>query len=155
MKDSISQQRILDLNPYGGIRDIFTSFIEECENTFDITLRIMLPVFRSINEQNKLYEQGRSTPGAIVTDAKGGSSFHNYGLAVDICNLVHGKPDWSFDMSTLVQIATKHKLEWGGCWVHRKDPPHFEYRMNFKENCSDLALLPRDADGYPILENNV
>lgn len=34
---------------------------------------------RSIDEQNKLYNQGSS-----VTKAKGGRSFHNYGLAADI-----------------------------------------------------------------------
>ncbi|WVE38856.1 M15 family metallopeptidase, partial [Priestia megaterium] len=43
--------------------------------------------FRSIEQQHKLYSQGRTTPGIIVTNAKGGYSYHNYGLAFDIALL--------------------------------------------------------------------
>jgi peptidoglycan L-alanyl-D-glutamate endopeptidase CwlK len=39
---------------------------------------------RTFAEQDGLYAQGRSKPGAIVTNAKGGQSYHNYGLAIDI-----------------------------------------------------------------------
>src|SRR5690606_12595912 len=39
--------------------------------------------FRSYARQNQLYAQGRTTPGNIVTHARGGSSIHNFGLAVD------------------------------------------------------------------------
>lgn len=39
--------------------------------------------FRSIAEQDTLYAQGRTTPGKIVTNARGGQSFHNFGLAID------------------------------------------------------------------------
>ncbi|MED0738884.1 M15 family metallopeptidase, partial [Aneurinibacillus thermoaerophilus] len=39
--------------------------------------------YRSIAEQNELYAQGRTKPGKIVTNAKGGTSYHNYGLALD------------------------------------------------------------------------
>src|SRR3954463_11525957 len=39
--------------------------------------------FRSAEDQNKLYDQGRTTDGDIVTNAKGGESYHNYGLAID------------------------------------------------------------------------
>ncbi|MFJ5622021.1 M15 family metallopeptidase [Peribacillus loiseleuriae] len=39
--------------------------------------------YRSIAEQDKLYAQGRTAPGKVVTNAKGGQSNHNYGLAVD------------------------------------------------------------------------
>lgn len=41
--------------------------------------------FRSIEEQNKLYAQGRTTKGKIVTNAKGGESMHQYGIAFDYC----------------------------------------------------------------------
>lgn len=51
--------------------------------------------FRSIEHQHKLYSQGRATPGSIVTNAKGGYSYHNYGLAFDIALLDNdGKVDW-------------------------------------------------------------
>src|SRR4051812_45095106 len=39
---------------------------------------------RTWKEQDALYEQGRTKPGKIVTKAKGGQSYHNFGLAVDI-----------------------------------------------------------------------
>lgn len=42
---------------------------------------------RTIAEQNQLYAQGRSEPGKIVTNARGGSSPHNFGLAADLCPL--------------------------------------------------------------------
>jgi len=38
---------------------------------------------RSFDEQESLYAKGRTTPGDIVTWARGGDSMHNYGLAVD------------------------------------------------------------------------
>jgi len=41
--------------------------------------------FRSIAEQDALYAQGRTKPGSIVTNAKGGQSLHNYGVAFDVC----------------------------------------------------------------------
>ena len=42
---------------------------------------------RTIDEQNKLYSQGRTTSGSVVTKARGGESPHNFGLAADLCPL--------------------------------------------------------------------
>lgn len=39
--------------------------------------------FRSFTDQNKLYAIGRTVSGKIVTYAKEGQSYHNYGLAFD------------------------------------------------------------------------
>lgn len=36
-----------------------------------------------MEEQASLYAQGRDKPGLVVTNAKPGLSFHNYGLATD------------------------------------------------------------------------
>ncbi|WP_318566507.1 M15 family metallopeptidase [Peribacillus simplex] len=41
--------------------------------------------FRLFAEQNALLAQGRTKPGNKVTNARGGQSMHNYGLAIDIC----------------------------------------------------------------------
>jgi peptidoglycan LD-endopeptidase CwlK len=38
---------------------------------------------RTFAEQNRLYAQGRTSPGSIITNARGGQSNHNFGLAVD------------------------------------------------------------------------
>lgn len=39
--------------------------------------------FRTFGGQDKLFSQGRTTPGKIVTHARGGESAHNYGCATD------------------------------------------------------------------------
>jgi len=50
--------------------------------------------YRSFDEQEKLYRQGRSDSGRIVTNARGGQSFHNYGRAIDFVPITNGKADW-------------------------------------------------------------
>ena len=154
MKDKYSIERIALLHPKA--RPIFTAFIEECENTFGITLRITMGL-RTIEQQNALYAQGRNgNSGKIVTDAKGGTSYHNYGLAIDLCEMVNNDTEvaWNYDMKTLLPIALKHGEEWGGTWIHIKDYPHFELRFGFKEDCSDLLELVNqgkiDNNGYVI-----
>jgi len=149
MKDPITTQRVNELHPRAI--PVFTDFINECESTLNTTFRVTMGL-RTIDEQNKLYAQGRTVPGQIVTNAPGGTSYHNYGLAVDICELVNGQPDWNFDTSKLQGIATKYGLEWGGNWVHLKDRPHFELRLGFAENCSDLMAAVKagnvDENGF-------
>ena len=82
--------------------------------------------YRSPEEQDKLYAQGRTTPGAIVTNARGTppQSYHLLGLACDWVKAVNGKADWSpktFD--ALGVEARKIGLEWGGAWKFL-DLPH-------------------------------
>lgn len=52
---------------------------------------------RTFAEQTALYNQGRKTPGKIVTNAVAGSSFHNYGLAIDIVLLVDVDGNGTYD----------------------------------------------------------
>ena len=105
---------------------------------------------RTTEEQNALYAQGRTTPGKIVTNAKGGTSYHNFGLAIDLAEMINNdtQVDWTYDMSKLKPIAEKYNIEWGGDWVHIKDRPHFELRFGYKEDCSDLVQLEKDKQGY-------
>lgn len=53
--------------------------------------------FRTFEEQDKLYAQGRTTKGSKVTNAKGGQSIHNYGLAFDIVILYDKDGDGNFE----------------------------------------------------------
>ena len=48
-----------------------------------ITIRI-ISGFRTYAEQDALYAQGRTQLGSIVTNAKGGYSNHNFGIAFDV-----------------------------------------------------------------------
>lgn len=87
---------------------------------------------RTIAEQNALYAQGRSKPGPIVTNAKGGTSYHNYGLAFDFALLLpngtslswdinrDGDKDKTADWQEVVQEAKRLGLEWGGDWTSLK-----------------------------------
>jgi len=123
MKDTISQSRLLTLHP--KVRDDFKLFIEEAEKGLDIKLRIT-SALRSFAIQEELYSQGRTKKGNIITNAKPGSSFHNYGLAVDLVRMDGANADWSFDLSKLLPYADKYGIDWGGNWKKFKDYPHFE-----------------------------
>lgn len=93
---------------------------------------------RTIAEQDALYAQGRTKPGAIVTNAKGGYSNHNFGVAIDFALLMPDGKNVSWDMkregngnghadwSEVVEEAKKLGFAWGGDWVSFKDTPHFE-----------------------------
>lgn len=86
--------------------------------------------YRSNEEQEKLYQQGRTTKGPVVTHAKPGSSKHNHGLAFDVAPLdKNGKPHWPEDEALwekIGRIGESLGLKWGGRWAGFKDRPHFE-----------------------------
>lgn len=85
---------------------------------------------RTIAEQNALFAKGRSAPGPVVTNAKGGNSPHNFGLAVDICPLNSaGHCEWDAPFSRWQAIGAIGKecgLIWGGEFKSLHDVPHFE-----------------------------
>ena len=87
--------------------------------------------FRSIDRQNELYSQGRTKKGAIVTNAKGGESFHNYGVAVDFCFKKEGYNASPKQWETLGKIGEKLGFEWGGRWNGFIDLPHFEMKLGY------------------------
>lgn len=94
---------------------------------------IFTSTFRSIEEQNKLYARGRTVPGKIVTNARGGDSFHNYGVAFDICPVIAGKAIWN-DLRIFNQIGKIGQeigLEWGGVWKGFVDRPHFQFTAGY------------------------
>ena len=103
---------------------------------------------RTIAEQNALYEQGRTKPGNIVTNAKGGSSYHNYGLAIDLVQMIDGKVNWNFDYKKLKPYADKYGIVWGGTFKSIVDKPHFEISFGFKP--SQLKNM-RIENNYVVL----
>lgn len=128
MKDKISIERLSKLHP--KVRLAFKSFIEEAETSFGVVLRIVQGL-RTIEEQDALYAQGRTAPGKIVTNAKGSSSYHNYGLAIDIVEIVNGGANWNFDFAKLLSIAKKYGLEWGGLFKSIVDKPHYQITFGY------------------------
>ncbi len=137
MKDAVSITRVQELHP--KVREDFFNFITEAEEALGITIRVTQGM-RTFEQQQKLFDQGRTEPGKIVTKARPGSSYHQYGLAVDLVEMVNGGVDWEYDMSKLVPFATKHQIEWGGNFPGTfKDHPHFE--KHFAINWRQLLLL--------------
>lgn len=99
-------------------------FLEECKKA---GLNVLVTQTVRDNEyQAKLYAQGRTTAGSIVTNAKT-VSFH-CGLAFDICKNVKGHEydDASF-FTKCAAIAKKIGFSWGGDWKSFKDRPHFQW----------------------------
>lgn len=77
---------------------------------------------RTFAEQDELFKKRPK-----VTNARGGQSNHNYGLAVDLCPFKGGQPDWNDGnaFNTIGREAKKLGLEWGGDWKF-VDKPHVQ-----------------------------
>lgn len=134
------------LNPQ--VASMAQKFLNLCAAyKLDVTI---LVTFRSWDDQDVLYAQGRTTPGLIVTDAEGGDSYHNWGLAFDCAPVVNGTVDWS-DLAKFTQmgnIGQQVGLEWGGNWTTFKiqllDMPHFQYTYGLStEQLLDGARPPQ------------
>lgn len=92
-----------------------------------ITLRITRG-YVTFEEQDALYARGRTAPGPRVTNAKGGQTSHNFGIAIDVAPIVDGKVDYERRdlFETVGAIGRELGLTWGGDWKNFKDLPHFE-----------------------------
>lgn len=89
---------------------------------------------RSWQQQAALYAQGRTKPGRIVTKARPGSSWHNYGLAIDLGLFAGGKyldeaaPARAEKVyRDLGALAATMGLEWAGTWKSFPEGPHFQW----------------------------
>lgn len=102
-----------------------------------IVLRVTFTL-RAIATQDALYAQGRTKPGKIVTNARGGYSFHNYGLALDVVpEELLALPNWGDNphdqkradalWAKLGAIGKALGFRWGGDFKSIKDRPHFEW----------------------------
>ena len=80
--------------------------------------------YRSKAEQDALYAQGRSTAGSIVTNARGGYSQHNWGIAADFFQNIKGREWEASFFNTVGPMAEVLGLGWGGRWTDFVDRPH-------------------------------
>lgn len=143
MNDPLSIPRIKLCHP--AVVQKFIDFTNACETGLGITLRAV-QTLRTFAEQQAIWDQGRTTPGPIVTKAKPGYSYHQYGMAVDYGHLVVNGTviDWHFDYSLLLPYMPEG-MTWGGNFTSIKDYPHFEITMGYtveqllaKHNASDF-----------------
>ncbi|MDO9285594.1 MAG: M15 family metallopeptidase [Aquabacterium sp.] len=111
-----------------------------------ITIKVISGL-RTYDEQNALYAQGRTAPGNIVTNAKGGYSNHNFGIAFDV---------GVFEGNKYLGESPKYKavgalgmdigLEWGGSWKTIVDEPHFQLRPSWANDLSEKQMLAELRD---------
>lgn len=88
---------------------------------------LITQTFRTQAEQDKIWAQGRSLPGPIVSWVKYPNSAHCWGIAFDIAKDVPGHlyDDPAFFKACAV-IAKSLGLRWGGDWKKKVDSPHLE-----------------------------
>lgn len=82
--------------------------------------------YRTNAEQDALYAQGRTKPGQIVTNAKGGESLHNYRVAFDVAFSTDKGLSYDGDWDAIAEVGKTLGLEWGGDWQTFRDKPHFQ-----------------------------
>ena len=127
--DKITLDRIKTIHPI--LRDELEKDYIECNNLLPKGVRLRFAyVYRSVNEQNILFAQRPK-----VTNAKGGQSIHNYGLAFDIVILKDKDNNGTFETASfdidehwmkVVKFFKAKGWSWGGDWKSFKDAPHFE-----------------------------
>jgi peptidoglycan L-alanyl-D-glutamate endopeptidase CwlK len=168
MKDEKTLERIQLLHP--KLREEALTMYDEIVAALTGTAACRFAyTLRTFAEQDALFAQGRTKPGAIVTKAKGGQSYHNYGLAIDIVLLVDkdkngtfetaswdlktdfdgdGKSDWQ----EIVAIFKRYGYEWGGDWKF-VDAPHFQKTLG--KSIAELQGLHKsgkvDKNGFVLI----
>lgn len=94
---------------------------------------LVTSTYRDHESQNELYAQGRTKPGRVVTNARGGRSWHNWRLAFDVVPMRNGKPVWGTSGEDLIlwkrigELGKSVGLEWAGDWKRFKEFPHFQF----------------------------
>jgi peptidoglycan L-alanyl-D-glutamate endopeptidase CwlK len=119
-----------------------------------VTIRIVSGL-RTYAEQDALYARGRTAPGKVVTQARGGYSNHNFGIAFDIGVFEGGKylPD-SPKYKAVGALGADLGLEWGGNWKTIVDQPHYQLRPAWAKGLTESQMLAglraRRESGMPV-----
>lgn len=127
----INSRSIKDLHPY--VKTKAQEFIQACADQGVFIL--ITSTYRDNESQNALYAQGRTTPGKIVTNAKGGNSFHQYKVALDFVPLRDGKAVWGTTgedgklWKKAIEIAKSVGFESASEWKTFKELPHLQITL--------------------------
>lgn len=133
--------------------DPFLVVVEKAMESKGVKVEVISGL-RSWAAQAALYAQGRTKPGKIVTKARPGSSWHNYGLAIDLGLFKNGvyldeaKPTEADKLyAEIGRVAADHGIEWAGNWTSFKESPHFQ--ITFGKTLAELReKMP--AVGYDV-----
>lgn len=97
---------------------------------------------RSYAEQDAWYAQGRTRPGDVVTNARGGYSNHNFGIAFDVGLFERNQYLGESPMYKAVgALGEELGLEWGGNWRTVVDQPHFQLRPGWAIDMTERQML--------------
>jgi len=167
MEDKITIDRISLLHP--AIRyEVLNFYKNEIIPSLTNAYCRFAYTLRTFQEQNDIYAKGRTklydNKGnrlGVVTRAKGGQSFHNYGLAIDIVLIDEKRASWKTtkdfdgdgvaDWMEIVNIFKKHDWEWGGDWT-RPDKPHFQKVFDY--SWQDLLAKHNNGEFLPFPNSN-
>jgi hypothetical protein len=106
----------------------FADFIKDIENNTEWKVYIT-STYRTAKEQERLKKQD-------ARNARAGQSKHNFAKAIDMglfkntffwqTWIVKSSAKERWQNSKVVEIAKRHKLQWGGTFSNYYDPVHFE-----------------------------
>ena len=156
MHDKLTIERIKKAHPL--IREELNGYYLECNNKLPKGVRLRFShVYRTNEEQDELFAKRPK-----VTNAKGGQSIHNYGLAFDIVILFDKDGNGTFETASwkvdryfmiVVDYFKSKGYEWGGDWNKFQVRPHFQ--KSFGHTWRTIQELPTKLDDngieYPIL----
>ena len=156
--DQITLERIKTMHP--KLRDeLLEQYAYANEKLLPKGVRLRFAyTLRTNAEQDALYAIGRTKQGRIITNARGGQSMHNYGLAFDIVILKDLDNNGTFETASydldkywmaVTNYFKSKGWEWGGDWWSFKDAPHFQ--KVFGLTTSKLKEFKKDSAGYPKL----
>lgn len=149
--DSRSEKTIATLLP--NVRPIARALVQKAALA-GITIKVISGL-RTFEEQDELYAQGRTKPGTRVTNARGGFSNHNFGIAFDVGVFEGGKYlGESVKYKAVGALGSDLGLEWGGNWKTIVDQPHFQLRPAWAKDLPEKQMLAelrtRLAAGSPV-----
>jgi len=130
--DKESMDKLNELHP--AVRQsAIDAYTEACAITPKGVHPSITETYRTFKRSDDLYAQGRTKPGSIVTNARGGDSVHNYRMALDFVILVNGKMSWKVDANWMkvVECFKKRGWKWGGEFKSITDYPHLEKTMGY------------------------
>lgn len=135
--DKPTLDKIFKLHPIAKERTVRAVQKANARLTGSAQMRIVQGL-RTFAEQDALYVKRPK-----VTNAKGGQSIHNYGVAIDFALLINGKEiswestidydgDKKADWMEVVEAFKEEGFKWGGDWKTFKDLPHLELYSDWR-----------------------
>jgi len=147
---SLNKKALAKLEP-------FVTAVEQAMEKHGVKVEVISGL-RSWAAQAALFAQGRTKPGRIVTKARPGSSWHNYGLAIDLGLFSNGVYLDEVDpkradklYQEIGAIASRMGIEWAGNWKSFTETPHFQVTFGLTLSAARQRLQEVNLDIQKLL----